>query len=219
MAAVAALVSGLLMGHVITFGQLAANQFAPMGATTVALDTYPGQQGRGVFQAIDRVVASGGTIVALGSQASDGVVRPQFYVSADGGKTWRLAPLHAAAGARGVPLGHPAALLAGGPGGWLAVGGQAIWTSRDGTSWTLAAAHGISPQLPGDSVWVITKTAEGFLAAGKANTEGGGSEAVIWTSRDGLTWHRMTAADLGLAAAGEVVQSISLATHPGAMTR
>ncbi len=100
-AAVAALVSGLLMGHVITLGQLAANQFAPVGTTTAALDTYPGQQRRGVFQAINRVVASGGTIVALGSQASDGVVRPQFFVSADGGKTWRLAPLRAAAGAGG----------------------------------------------------------------------------------------------------------------------
>ncbi len=38
---------------------------------------------------------------------------------------------------------------------------------------------------------------------------------MIWTSRDGLTWHRMTAADLGLAAAGEVVQSISYATYRG----
>jgi hypothetical protein len=131
---VAVLVSGLLMGHVIKLGQLTANRFAPTGTTTAALDTYPGQQRRGVFQAINRIVASNGTIVALGSQASDGVVRPQFFVSADGGKTWRLAPLRAAAGARGGLLGHPAALLAGGPGGWLAVGGQAIWTSRAGTS-------------------------------------------------------------------------------------
>jgi hypothetical protein len=211
--AVAALVSGLLMGHVIKLGQLTANQFAPMGTTTAALGTYPGQQRRGVFQAVSRIVAAGGTIVALGSQASDGVVRPQFFVSADAGQTWRLAPLHAAAGAGGSPLGHPAGLLAGGPGEWLAVGGQAIWTSPDGTSWTLASTHGISPQLPGDSVWVITKTADGFLAAGTANA--GGSQAVIWTSRDGLTWHRMTAADLGLAGPGEVVQSISYATARG----
>ena len=96
--AVAALVSGLLMGHVINFGQLTANQLAPQGTTTAALGAYPGQRPRGVFQVLNRVVASGGTIVALGSQASDGLVRQQFFVSADGGRTWRLAPLHVARG-------------------------------------------------------------------------------------------------------------------------
>jgi hypothetical protein len=188
--AVAVLVSGLLMGHVLSLGRLTANQLAPMspmGTTVAALQTYPGQQRRGVFQAIDRVVASGGTIVAMGSQSSDGLVRQQFFVSSDGGETWRLATLRAAGGGQ-VPLGHQAALLAGGPGGWLAIGPQAIWTSQDGTSWTLASTRGITPQLPGDSVWVITKTADGFLAAGRGNAAGGGTQAVIWTSRDGLAW-------------------------------
>ena len=142
--------SGLLMGHVINFGQLTANQLAPQGRHHGHLGTYLNQQPRGVFQTLNRVVASGGTIVAMGSQASDGLVRQQFFVSTDGGKTWRLASLHAAGGGQ-VPLGHQATLLAGGPGGWLAIGPQAIWTSPDGTSWTLASTHGISPQLPGDS--------------------------------------------------------------------
>ena len=212
--AVAALMSGLLMGHVINFGQLTANQLAPQGATTADLGTYLNQQPRGVFQTLNRVVASGGTIVAMGSQASDGLVRQQFFVSTDGGKTWRLASLHVVGGGQ-VPLGHQATLLAGGPGGWLAIGPQAIWTSPDGTSWTLASTHGISPQLPGDSAWVITKTAGGFLAAGKGNAAGGGTQAVIWTSRNGLTWQRMTAPSLGLAEAGEAVQSISYATYRG----
>ncbi len=155
--AVAALVSGLLMGHVINIGQLTANQLVPSGTTTAALGTYPGQQQRGVFRALSRVVASGGTIVAMGSQTSDGLLRQQFFSSSDGGKTWRPATLQAAAGGqRGqrvqVPLGHQATLLAGGPGRWLAIGPQATWTSPDGTSWTLAATHGVSPQLPGDSV-------------------------------------------------------------------
>ena len=217
--AVAALVSGLLMGHVINFGQLTANQLAPQGTTTAALGAYPGQRPRGVFQVLNRVVASGGTVVALGSQASDGLVRQQFFVSADGGRTWRLAPLHVAPGLKGQGLlGHQATLLAGGPGGWLAIGPQAIWTSPDGTSWTLASTHGVSPQLPGDSVWVITKTAGGFLAAGKGNAPGGGMQAVIWTSHDGLTWQRTTAADLGLAGTGEAVQSISYATYRGNAT-
>ena len=41
---------------------------------------------------------------------------------------------------------------------------------------------------------------------------------MIWTSRDGLTWQRMTAAQLGLAAPGETVQSISYATWRGNAT-
>ena len=73
--AVAALMSGLLMGHVINLGQLTANQLAPQGTTTADLATYPGQQQRGVFQTINRVVAAGNTIVTMGSQTSDGVVR------------------------------------------------------------------------------------------------------------------------------------------------
>ena len=62
---------------------------------------------------------------------------------------------------------------------------------------------------------MITKTAGGFLAAGKGNAAGGGTQAVIWTSRNGLTWQRMTAPSLGLAEAGEAVQSISYATYRG----
>jgi hypothetical protein len=207
---IGALVSGLLMGHVISASQLAANQFASAGPVTSALGTYPGQRQRGVFQAINRVVGYGATIVAAGSQASDGVVRPEFSVSSDGGRTWHAAALHAAGGQ--VPSGHAATLLAGGQGGWLAIGPEAIWTSRDGMSWTLASARGITPQQPGDSVWVITETAAGFLAAGTGRAAGGGTQGVVWTSRDGLTWQRLTAASLGLAGAGEAVQSISYAT-------
>ena len=113
-------------------------------------------------------------MVTTGSQTSDGVVRQQFLVSTNGGASWHLAPVRAPGG--GAPaLGHPATLLAGGPGGWVAVGPQAIWTSPTGQTWTLAATHGISPQLPGDSVWVITKTASGYLAAGTGAGPGEGT--------------------------------------------
>jgi hypothetical protein len=217
--AVAVLALALLMGHGPKFGQLSGNQQGTQTAgspqsplPTAALGTYPGQQGRGVFQTVNRIVASGRTMVTIGSQASDGVVRQQFFVSPDGGLSWHLAPVRGPGGGQ-APLGHPAALLAGGAGGWLAVGPQAIWASPDGMSWTLAAAHGVSPHLPGDSVWVITKTAQGYLAAGK-----GATGAVAWTSRDGLSWQRMTAAQLGLAAPGETVQSISYATYHGDAT-
>ena len=222
--AVAALALALLTGHGPKFGQLAVNQqgkgrggqqanAATKAQSPLTIGMYSGQQQRGVFQTIDRVVASGNTIVTTGSQTSDGVVRQQFFVSTDGGAAWRLAPVHAPGGGQ-PPVGYPAARLAGGP-GWEAVGPQAIWTSPDGQSWTLAATHGITPQLPGDGIWVLTSTAQGFLAAGVGAAGDGRTQAVIWTSRDGLAWQRNTAAQLGLAGPGEVVQNISYATSRG----
>jgi Protein kinase domain len=209
----AALVLALATGHFPTFGHLTANQQQNMAVAAASFGTYTDHEQRGVSQTVDRVVASGNTVVTIGSQTSDGVVRQQFFASTDGGATWRLAAVHAPGGGP-APLGHVATRLAGGPGGWLAVGPQAIWTSADGLDWTLAAAHGI-PQLPGDQVLVLTNTAQGFLAAGEAATAGGGTQAVIWTSRDGLTWQRKTAAQLGLTALGATAQGIVYAAAHG----
>jgi hypothetical protein len=213
----AVLVLALTTGHLPGFGHLAANQQQNMTVAAAALGTYPGQEQRGVSQTVDRVVASGNTIVTMGSQTSDGVVRQQFFVSTDGGASWRLASLHAPGGGP-APLGHVASRLAGGPGGWVAVGPQAIWTSPDGLNWTLAASHGITPQLPGDQLLVITNTAQGFLAAGVAAASGGGTQAVIWSSKDGLTWQRKTAEQLGLTALGATAQGIVYAASHGADT-
>jgi hypothetical protein len=222
--AVAVLALALLTGHGPKFGQLTANQRGSQqpnrgtGAQApLTIGMYPGQQSRGVFQSIGRIVSAGNTIVAIGSQTSDGVTRQQFFVSANGGASWRLAPVRTLDGGQ-PPLGYTAARVAGGPGGWLAEGPQALWTSPDGLTWTLAATHGITPQLPHDGIWVLTKTAQGFLAAGQGTAPGGGTQAVVWTSRDGLTWQRMTAAQLGLAGPGEIVQSIYFATFRGTDT-
>jgi hypothetical protein len=97
----------------------------------------------------------------------------------------------------------------------VATGPQAIWTSQDGLSWTLAARHGITPQRPGDQIFVLTGTAGGFLAAGQEQAAGGQAQAVIWTSRDGVTWQRMTAGRAGL---GDGVRSISYAASFGGDT-
>jgi hypothetical protein len=215
--AVAAVAMALLTGHGPRFGRLAAHQ-AGTGTGSprppLTIGTYPGQQQRGVFAWIDRVVAYGRTIVTTGAQSSDGVVRQQFFTSADGGASWHLAPVRSAGGGM-PPLGHAATRIAGGAAGWAAVGPQAIWTSRDGLSWTLRAAHGITPELPGDQVWVLTNTADGFLAGGVAAAPGGGTQAVLWISRDGVNWRRLTGAQLGLAPPGQTVQNISYAASRG----
>jgi serine/threonine protein kinase len=184
--------------------------------TTNTLPTYPGQLSRGVFQTIQRIAASGNTMVTTGSQTTDGVVRQQFLVSTDAGRSWHLAPVQLPGGGQ-PPLGYPAVRIAGGPHGWMAEGQDAIWTSPDGRSWTLSATHGITPQQPGDSVNVVTSTPDGFLAAGNQQTSAG-QQAVIWTSHDGLTWHRLTAAQLGLAVAGVTPRSIDFATSRGTDT-
>jgi hypothetical protein len=212
LAAVTALALGLGTGHGPPLARQASSQRAesrPLAADTFAI--YPGQQVRGVFQTISRVAAAGNTIVTTGAQVAGGTVRQQFFASADGGATWRLAATRGPGGGL-APTGYAATRIAGGPTGWLATGPQATWTSRNGLSWTLAATHGITPLLPGDQVYVLTATASGFLAAGQAPAPGGRTQAVIWTSPNGLTWQRMTAAQAGL---GSDVTSISYATWNG----
>jgi serine/threonine protein kinase len=185
-------------------------------AANITLPTYPGQLARGVFQTIQRVVASGNTMVTTGREKAGGVIRQQFFASFDAGRTWQLASVRAPGGGP-APLGYPADRIAGGPRGWLAEGPNAIWTSPDGRTWTLAARHGITPQQPGDSVDVVTGTPDGFLAAGNQTTSAG-QQAVIWTSNDGLTWQRMTATQLGLQESGVTPGAIDFATSRGADT-
>ena len=175
----------------------------------------PARQPPGVSREIDRIVAAGSTIVTTGTQKSGGVIRQQFYVSADGGAMWHLAPMQRYGG--GLPAGYTANRIAGGPRGWMAEGPQALWTSKNGLSWTLAATHGISPQLSGDSISVVTATAGGFLAAGGTG-KAGGNQAVIWTSHDGTRWQRLTATRLGLKVAGTAPAFMQYATSRGSDT-
>jgi serine/threonine protein kinase len=212
-AAAAVLTAFVLHSHT---GHTPAGRPAANAVPTTALPAYAGQSQRGVFQTLSRIVSSGDTMVTTGGQTNQNGTfgRQQFRVSTDGGTTWRLAPVQLPDGGQ-PPLGHLAFLIAGGPNGWMAEGSHAIWTSQNGTSWTLAATHGIAPQEPGDSVDVVTYTADGFLAAGHGKTSGGETEAVVWTSRNGLTWKRMTASQLDLTTSGQVAGNISFAATRG----
>jgi hypothetical protein len=217
-AVAAAVVFAVLPGHGPKEGP-AANEGGPGTATPVApntLPTYAGQLTRGVFQRIDRIVASGNTMVTTGSQKTGGAVRQQFFVSTDAGRTWRLAPVQLRRGGQ-PPLGYEAVRIAGGPHGWMAFGDNAIWTSQDGQSWTLAGTRGITPRQSSDTVNVVTNTPDGFLAAGY-ETSSSGSQAVTWTSHDGVTWQRLTAAQLGLQEPGGTPDAIDFAASHGTAT-
>src|SRR5690348_1787936 len=218
-AVAAAVVFAILPGHAPKEGP-AANEGGPGTATPVApnsLPTYPGQLARGVFQRIDRIVTSGSTMVTTGSQKTGDAVRQQFFVSTDAGQNWRLAPVQRPAGGGQPPLGHEAIRIAGGQAGWMAFGDDAIWTSQDGQSWTLAGTRGITPRQSNDTINVVTNTPDGFLAAGYETTSAG-SQAVTWTSRDGVTWQRLTAAQLGLQVPGGAPQGIDFAVAHGTAT-
>jgi hypothetical protein len=178
-----------------------AAQTGQFAASTVA--------GAGVFQTLTQVASSGRTVVAVGRQAGGDLTRAQFLVSTDAGKSWRLAPVRAAAGGDPAP-GHPAQLVAGGAGGWLAVGPQAIWTSTNGRSWTLARTTGITPVDSGDQVQRLVRTATGYVATGQNTAEGTG---VIWTSADGLHWQRRAAQALLAPGHGTIVAITGAAAH------
>jgi serine/threonine protein kinase len=208
----------VLRGHAPSEGP-AANEGGPGAAVPVAantMPTYPGQLTRGVFHKIQRIVASGNTMVTTGSLVTDAAVRQQFFVSSDAGRTWHLAPLQLPGGGQ-PPLGHEAVRIAGGPRGWMAFGDDAIWTSPDGQAWTLAGTRGITPRQPDDVINVITSTPGGFLAAGYEATSAG-NQAMVWISRDGLSWQRLTAAQLGLLDSGTTPQAIHFAAAHGTAT-
>ena len=158
--------------------------------------------GRGISQTLGQVTSAGDEIVAAGSQAGARIARAQFFVSLNDGRTWTMGTVKSAGG--GVPSpGHGAIFVAGGQGAWVALGPGSIWTSTDGRTWTLTPGAGM-PLLPGDRISAVTRTADGFIAVG-ASVPGGAaarSTPVIFLSANGITWERLDAARLRLAARG-----------------
>ena len=171
-------------------------------ATLAGNDFTVAASGRGISQTLGRVTSVGDEIVAVGSQAGARIARAQFFVSLNDGRTWTMGTVKSAAG--GVPPpGHGAIFVAGGQGAWVALGPGSIWTSADGRTWTLAPGTGM-PLLPGDQISAVTRTAAGFIAVG-ANVPGGEparSTPLIFLSANGISWQRLDAARLHLAAGG-----------------
>ena len=171
-------------------------------ATLAGNDFTAADSARGIRATLGRVTSVGDEIVAVGSQAGARIARAQFFVSLNDGRSWTMGTVRSAGG--GVPPpGHGALFVAGGQGAWVALGPGSIWTSPDGRTWTLAPGTGL-PLLPGDQISGVARTADGFIAVG-ANVPGGEaarSTPLIFLSANGITWERLDAARLGLAAGG-----------------
>ncbi len=189
--------------------QLADAQFAAL----------PGQPGQGALPTLAGVAAVGSTVVAVGSQATFPSVRPLILTSADGGHTWEPAMLRAPGGGVAAGAGAVPVMVAGGSGGWLALGTDTAWTSKDGRSWQLG--RGIAPLADGDRVLALAQAGNGFVAVGE-NVRSQGPEPlrspVLWTSSDGLTWQRQSGSQLGLAAGRGQVVALRWAAAHGSVT-
>jgi hypothetical protein len=184
--------------------------FPPAAAATTDFTDTAALAGRGVNAPLGQAATFGNTVVAVGSQSGTRISRARFFVSSDAGRTWRLGAVQG-----NPPPGHAAALVAGGPHGWVAVGPDSVWTSPNGQDWLLKAAL---PQLAGDKITTLTSTASGFLAAGQNIPAGGLAKAspVVWVSSNGVTWQRLGATQLALAAGtGKVLGITNVAANGG----
>ncbi|HEX8006641.1 MAG TPA: hypothetical protein VF482_09475 [Trebonia sp.] len=184
--------------------------FPPATAATADFTDTAALAGRGVSAPLGQVATFGSTVVTVGSQSGTRISRARFFVSSDAGRTWRLGAV------QGNPSpGHAAALVAGGPHGWVAVGPDSVWTSPNGQDWLLKAAL---PQLAGDKITTLTSTASGFLAAGQNIPVGDLAKAspVVWVSSNGVAWQRLGVTQLGLAAGtGRVLGITNVAANGG----
>ena len=171
--------------------------------------------GRGISQTLGRVTSDGAEIVAVGSQQGARIARAQFFVSTDGGRSWSMGHVRTPDGGP-PPPGYAARFVAGGHEAWVAIGPRSIWTSPDGRTWTLSSTAGL-PLRPGDQISVLRRTAAGFIAVGSNVPAGNAADAtpVVFLSASGISWQRLGAGQLHLAAAAGRVLGIRYAAARG----
>ena len=73
--------------------------------------------------------------------------------------------------------------------GWDGSGDAGVWTSPDGVIWSQVPHDEAVFGGDGDQVmWGVTAGGPGLVAVGWDES---GSDAVVWTSRDGISWSRV----------------------------
>jgi class 3 adenylate cyclase len=146
-------------------------------------------------QEVRALATSDDRLVAVGYDDVRGS-RDAAAWSSQGGRRWHRVP-HVAGvfGGPGEQLMN--AVIAHGP-SFVAVGWDTVHTSRDATAWT--SADGTEwERVPQDEVelggrgiqlmYGIESAGSGLVAVGR-DTSGGGSDAAVWFSEDGVTWTR-----------------------------
>jgi len=182
--------------------------FPPARTATADFTTTPALAGRGISLPLTSVASTGTDIVAAGAQAGTRLARVRFLFSDNGGHSWQLAPVQAAAGAT-IPQAQGPVLLAGGPAGWVAVTPDSTFSSQNGSAWI---SHAPLPEQPGDTVNAVITAGTGFLAVG----QNGPSAPVIWMSANGTSWQREAGTGLSLPVpAGTTVLAINHAAANG----
>jgi hypothetical protein len=183
--------------------------FPPARSAAADFTDTPALAGRGIQATLGRVATFGDTVVAVGAQSGARIPRARFYVSANNGQTWQIGTVDG-----DPPPGQAAALVAGGPRGWAAIGPAAVWTSPNGHDWLSGSRL---PQLAGDKITTLTATASGFLAAGTNIPGGDAAKAspVVWLSANGTAWQRIGAPQLALPAGGQVLGITAAAANGG----
>jgi hypothetical protein len=172
---------------------------APEAPAAVAADRMfaldPAATTDGRVQELTGVAAAGSTVVAIGSEQGESP-RSRFVTSVDGGRSWRVGQVRATNGDEPTP-GQVPTRIAGGYGGWLAIGGTAVWTSHDGRAWVRKHDVPVSIFGPSDQVYGLARTASGFVAVGVTGAAGK-TQGIVWTTADGGAWQRSGADQLGL---------------------
>ena len=160
---------------------------------------------------MDAVTAAGSGYVAVGSVGH----APAVWTSADG-RQWALTALPPPAGASAAVLEQVAArgrviVATGNETTAAGTAAFAAYSTDGGSSWQqtpLSAPGGLA------AVTALTAAGRGFEAAGTVGRPGN-RRVVVWSSRDGISWHTREPAGTGLSDWGS--QAITALTSSGSL--
>jgi hypothetical protein len=189
---------------------------ARLAGQVFALDPAATTDGRD--QRLNGVTAVGSTVVAVGGESDTLGARAQFFVSTDGGSTFRLGTVRTPQGDE-ASYGDTPKVVAGSGRAWVAIGsrqgGPAVWTSKDGTAWIRQPDTAGWAFTQADRVHRVARTSTGFIAVGDTSAKGDYSDArpVVWLSGDGSRWERLADQQLPMSVTSGSLSLIELAAQ------
>lgn len=141
-------------------------------------------------QFINKVTVGGPGLVAVGADGRAGTSDAAVWLSSDGA-AWERVTGEALRGPgtqrlRGIAIGAGTMVAVGFDSGSEGAD-AAAWFSADGRAWQRVPQASLA--RPGDDQMAMAVPGgPGFLAAGFAGSDGGDSQAAVWTSADGASW-------------------------------